>query len=55
MKFSKGNRKRKHRPNRKNAETFAIKTMLSHKTEGIELPVSFYEELANKNQKGEWQ
>jgi hypothetical protein len=53
MKFTK-NHKRQRRPTHQQAETFAIKTMLSHQANGIELSDSFYESLARKNETGKW-
>jgi hypothetical protein len=56
VKFSKYNRrKRKHKPTHESAEAFAIKTMLKDQSEGIEMPVSFYESLARKNETGKWE
>jgi hypothetical protein len=54
-KYNNPNKKRIHRrPTRQEAETFAIKTMLDHKANGIELSSDFYASLARKNETGKW-
>jgi hypothetical protein len=54
MKFTKNNQKRKRKPTKESAEIFAIKTMLDHKANGVELSSNFYESLARKNETGKW-